>query len=100
LSHTVGTTEIHINYGPRIAYRVQSPDDRSSRWCFGCRQHLPHFWELAVPEQGAMYDPVAQLRCHRCLEDRASFPGAGYDGPRPVPEEVADRLVSALESVR
>lgn len=31
--------------GPNHLY-AEDPDERPTRWCFTCRQHLPHVWQL------------------------------------------------------
>ena len=45
------------------------------KWCFGCRQHLPHEWRLMGDPFPSYYDPVWTCRCSRCGQDLTSFPG-------------------------
>lgn len=45
------------------------------RWCFGCRQHLPHDWFLLGDKEPSYYDPVWVRKCSGCGEDRTHFPG-------------------------
>lgn len=59
--------------GPDKVLKVE-PDDRPTRWCFGCRAHLPHKWVLMGDSKPSYYDPVWILRCPQCNKDRTSFP--------------------------
>lgn len=38
-------TVLCIIPGPSHVYTEQA-DDRPTRWCFTCRKHLPHVWQL------------------------------------------------------
>lgn len=45
------------------------PDDRPARWCFGCRQRLPHYWTVQdePPERHpTYYEPVPAIYCTGC----------------------------------
>lgn len=65
--------------GPSVVLRSE---DAGIRWCFGCREHLPHTDELMGdpfdpddPSTRSYYDPVWVRRCSRCKRDRTAFPG-------------------------
>lgn len=73
-------TVIHITPGPSILLG-SADDDRDTRWCFNCRQHLPHFWELWGDPPGSYYGPVPVIRCSRCKRDHTVHPGSYRDGP-------------------
>jgi hypothetical protein len=86
-----------VGFIPGPSYVLAScPDDRPMRWCYQCRKHLAHTWELLCdpPErQPSYYESVPVLRCERCHEDHTRFPGAAVDGPHyPESDEVADAL--------
>jgi hypothetical protein len=53
---------------------AEKPAHPCSRWCFGCRKHLPHSLVLLGDEEPGWYDPVAVLRCSRCGKDCTRFP--------------------------
>jgi hypothetical protein len=75
---------LHVCGGPRCV-TAQVADDRLTRFCFRCRKHLRHYWEMVEdgPErQPSSYDPVPVLRCTGCGKDCADFPGTYRDGPR------------------
>jgi hypothetical protein len=77
--------------------RSTAPDDRPTRWCFQCRQHLPHTWALMddPPErQPSYYDPVPVIRCSRCGGDHTVHPGSYRDGPAYPGDEVWAALVA------
>jgi hypothetical protein len=79
--------------GPSFALATAA-DDRSTRWCFQCRKHLPHTWALLddPPErQPSWYDPVPVLRCSGCGGDHTDF-GGFRDGPACPSETVAAAL--------
>lgn len=58
--------------GPR---RVLVTRDAGLRWCFGCRQRLPHSDVLLADEDPeSWYEPVWTRRCPRCGKDRTEFP--------------------------
>lgn len=83
--------------GPSHLYATD-PDDRATRWCFTCRAHLTHVWELwgdpppVFPEffdwpeldgyayaqlrDYSYYDPTWRLRCPNGHSD-TYFPGCG-----------------------
>lgn len=65
-------------------------DDRPTRFCFNCRKHTAHHWRMTGGQ--AYYEPTIQIRCTKCRSDATCFPGCEYDGPRPVPETVGERL--------
>ena len=73
-------SRIHICPGP--PHEVwRKPDDRDTRWCFGCRKHLRHERVLYTdpPErQPSPYEPILVLECTRCHRDRTVFPGCGW----------------------
>jgi len=53
--------------------------DAGVRWCFGCRQHLPHA-DVFMADKGwdrgeSYYDPTWSRQCSRCGQDRTHFPG-------------------------
>lgn len=62
--------------GPSHEYS-RKPDTRPTRWCFGCRKHLPH--EIVVigdpPGVISYYEHIAIRQCTRCRHDRTTFPG-------------------------
>jgi hypothetical protein len=65
--------------GRMVAYRAEKPAHPCSRWCFGCRKHLPHSLVLLGDvllgdEEPGWYDPVAVVRCSGCGQDRTRFP--------------------------
>jgi hypothetical protein len=73
-------TCIHIVPGPTQEIARQ-PDERETRWCFGCRKHLTHEWVCYTdpPErQPSYYDPIWVLECSRCGKDRTRFPGTDW----------------------
>lgn len=43
------------------------------KWCFGCRQRLPHDWVLWADEKPSYYDPQWFIECSRCKQDRTRF---------------------------
>lgn len=91
---------LHICPGP--VEQATAPDDRPTRWCFGCRAHLPHTWAILFdpPErQPSFYEPVPVIRCSRCGEDRTLFPGLSYDGPHYPSEGVWRNLMEGLHTV-
>lgn len=55
-------------------------DTRPTRWCFRCREHLPHRWELLGDREPSYYDPLPTVRCSRCGGEHVRFPGF-VDGP-------------------
>lgn len=75
-----------VGFIPGPSYTLAtSPDDRPARFCFRCRERLPHTWALLddPPErQPSYYEAVPVLRCSGCGEDHADFPGIYRDGPR------------------
>ena len=46
------------------------------------------------------YEPLPSIACSKCKMDAASFPGADFDGPRPVPESVREHLLSEVRANR
>ena len=61
--------------GPSV---VVAERDAGTKWCFRCRKHLPHKWQLLddPPErQPSYYEPVPTYRCSGCGEDHTTFPG-------------------------
>ena len=60
--------------GPKKVLRAEPAGDR---WCFGCRERLPHTWELLDYDEGSphagWYDPIEVVRCSRCGRDRTRF---------------------------
>lgn len=89
---------LHICRSPAVDRWVTIPDNRPTRWCFGCRKHLPHVWEFGFYDEPSYWEPPHYLRCSRCHEDRALFPGLEFDGPRPIPEDILDSLREATPS--
>jgi hypothetical protein len=88
--------------GPSCTLATSS-DDRPARFCFHCRKHLPHSWALMddPPErQPSYYEAVPVLRCSRCGDDHASFPGLYIDGPRYPSESVWADLVEQAQKTR
>ena len=87
-----------VGFIPGPSYTLAtSPDDRSTRFCFQCREHLPHTWALMdepPQRQPTYYEPVPVLRCLCCGEDHADFPGTYRDGPR-YPSEAVWPYLSA-----
>lgn len=65
--------------GPRHEYS-RKPDSRPARWCFKCRQHLPH--EIVVigdpPEAMSYYAPIVKIECPQCREEHVLFPGSKW----------------------
>jgi hypothetical protein len=57
--------------GPSKVLREQPVGER---WCFGCRQRLPHTLRILCDEEPSYYDPIAVLACDRCGKDRTEFP--------------------------
>lgn len=55
--------------------KVLATRDAGLRWCFGCRQRLPHTDTVLCDEEPSYYDPICVRRCSRCGKDRTSFPG-------------------------
>jgi hypothetical protein len=47
--------------------------DIGERWCFGCRQRLPHVAILLCDEEPSYYEPVWVWKCSRCHTDRTTF---------------------------
>jgi hypothetical protein len=45
-----------------------------TKYCFGCRKHLPHTWQLLGDEEPGWYDPTPVLVCSGCGQDRTRFP--------------------------
>lgn len=76
-------------------------DDRATRWCFRCRQHLLHTWELLdePPERHPTpYEAIPICRCTRCGEDHTDHPGAQRDGPHyPESQKICDVLAAAAQ---
>lgn len=71
--------ELHLCLGPSIVGGT-APDDRPTRWCFQCRKHLPHSWEL-MRDKSPWYDDTPVCRCTGCGEDHTDHPGSFRDGP-------------------
>lgn len=74
----VSVSGLHVN---RSRERVVStaPDDRETRWCFTCRKHVQHTWELWEEPFPSYYEPRPVIRCplgHSAID----FPGT-MDGP-------------------
>lgn len=90
---------VHVCPGPSWVVST-ADDDRETRWCFGCRKHLPHTWTLLddPPErQPSYYEPVPVIQCSRCKRDCTVHPGVYRDGP-PVPSEsVWAALIAAAD---
>lgn len=56
-----------------------------------------HTWEVLTdpPErQPSYYEPLPVLRCSRCHQDHADFPGTYLDGPRYPSEAVWKALMA------
>lgn len=56
--------------------KVIAEEDGGERWCFGCRQRLPHTWVLLDYHHRSYYDPIWICRCSQCGDDRTAFPGS------------------------
>jgi hypothetical protein len=70
---------LHITSGPdRVV--AGALDCRETRWCFRCREHLPHSWEM-LRDQSPWYDDRPVCRCSGCSESHTEFPGCECDGP-------------------
>jgi hypothetical protein len=52
--------------------------DAGMRWCFGCREHLPHTDVLMGDREPSYYEPIWVRRCSRCGKDRTAFPGTDW----------------------
>lgn len=64
--------------GPSHVYMTE-PDDQETRWCFGCRKHLPHTWQLIGDPPGVLtyYENIWQCACSGCGREDIWFPGCG-----------------------
>jgi hypothetical protein len=91
-------TTLHICRAPKVDRWITVADDRPTRYCFGCRKHLPHEWDFGFYDEPTYYEPPDRLRCTGCGQDRTEFPGTGWDGPRPVPPVVIQRLREVMDS--
>lgn len=90
---------LHVHWGPNRTLAT-CPDDRPWRWCFSCREHLPHSWALIGDVEPSYYEDVPVLRCSRCGHDCADFPGIYRDGPRYPSQEVWEYLVAGAHQTR
>ncbi len=45
------------------------------KWCFKCRQHLPHDWIVLDSIEPSYYDPISRYDCPQCHEEHVLFPG-------------------------
>lgn len=43
------------------------------RWCFGCRKHLDHEWQLWGDSEPSYYEPSWMCICSGCGRDRTEF---------------------------
>lgn len=66
---------VHVCPGPDTLLREGEPE---VRWCFGCRAHLVHAWQLWGDSEPSYYEPIWICRCSRCGRDRTTFPGRGW----------------------
>ena len=74
LSHAKGEPCVVI-CGPR-SVEVLREEDAGTRWCFGCRAHLPHTDRLKAEPFPSYYDPWWVRECSRCGRDLTAFPGS------------------------
>lgn len=83
---------LHIQWS-RERVVATAPDDREDRWCFTCRKHVPHTWELWEEPFPSYYDPRPVIRCPRG-HSNITF-GGMIDGPDYPSEDVWRALVKA-----
>lgn len=88
---------LHVCRAPALDRTLKVPDDRPTRYCFGCRKRLPHSWEFGFYDEPTYWEPPHYLRCSGCGQDRALFPGLEFDGPRPIPQKVLKNLSAAID---
>jgi hypothetical protein len=62
---------LHIVPGPTDELS-RKPD--GVRWCFGCRERLPHDLVILGDSEPSYYEPVAVRECSGCGKDRTDFP--------------------------
>jgi hypothetical protein len=70
------TVTIHFIPGPTVEIARTSD---GTRWCFGCRKHLPHDLVLLDYRDDDTYHyfgPATVTKCSRCGKDRTRFPGS------------------------
>lgn len=56
------------------SWKVFSRTAVGDKWCFGCRERLPHDWVVEGEDGISYYDPVGRFDCSRCHRDRTTFP--------------------------
>ena len=44
-----------------------------TRWCFACRKHHPHVWEVWGDPGPSYYEPFWVCRCSGCGKDKTQF---------------------------
>lgn len=60
-------TTIHIcEDGPHTELRREPA---GIKWCFRCRQHLPHDWIVTGSVEPSWYEPHSRFDCSRCHRD-------------------------------
>ena len=72
--------------------------EQDTRYCFGCRKHLPHYWQFGFYDEPTYWEPPDHLRCSRCHEERTAFPGTATEGRPVIPEQVLEKLKAALDT--
>jgi RNase P subunit RPR2 len=43
------------------------------KWCFGCRERLPHMLTMKYEIEPSYYDPLVFWKCSKCGKDRTEF---------------------------
>jgi len=84
---------VHVTWGP-MREIANARDDRPTRWCFGCRRHLPHTWVMHDYDEPSYYEATVDIRCSACGKNRIHFPYCEPDGPTYPSEEVWERLMA------
>lgn len=88
---------LHICFSPKVDRWIEVPDEPATRYCYACRKDLRHAWHFGFYDEPTYYEPPTELRCTGCGKDRTTFPGTYWEGGRPIPEVVLDRLRVALD---
>lgn len=71
-------SRLHVCRGPEMVERRR--EHWAIRWCFKCRERLPHEAVLMAPAEPSYYGPHWNVECEGCGEDHVHFPGT-WDGP-------------------
>lgn len=57
---------------------VLRTEDAGVKWCFHCRGHYAHTWEVVAETGISYYDPWGRYRCGHCGGDYTQFPGSAW----------------------